>query len=58
MKFYKLSPTERRKVLQEKGVDLSPITSQQLKNLNNLSENVVGSISLPLGLVENLLVNG
>lgn len=58
MKFYKLSPNERRQFLKEKGVSLNSIDLEELTRLNNLSENVVGRIALPLGIVENLLING
>ncbi|QNQ80760.1 hydroxymethylglutaryl-CoA reductase, degradative [Lactobacillus sp. PV034] len=58
MKFYKLSPEKRRALLKQQGIDLSPISPAQLTAMDNLSENVVGSICLPLGIVEKLLVNG
>lgn len=58
MKFYKLSPAERRDILKQKGIDLSAINPEELASMDNLSENVIGDISLPLGIVEKLLVNG
>ena len=58
MKFYKLSPAERRDLLMQKGINMSAINPEHLAAMDRLSENVVGSISLPLGIVENLLVNG
>lgn len=58
MKFYQLTPSERRKILLEKGrlKKLEP-EIPNLAELNHLSENVIGSLSLPVGIVENLVVN-
>ena len=58
MKFYKLTPQQRREVLAEENINLADINEKELAKLNNLSENVVGQVSLPLGVVENLIVNG
>ncbi|WP_334098003.1 hydroxymethylglutaryl-CoA reductase, degradative [Lactobacillus acetotolerans] len=57
MKFYELTPEKRRQILKDRGIQLDKINEQTLKNLNSLSENVVGQVRLPLGLVEDLLVN-
>jgi len=58
MKFYELTPEKRRQILKDQGIQLNKINEQTLKGLNSLSENVVGQVRLPLGLVEDLLVNG
>lgn len=57
MKFYKLTPQQRRKILAKEKINLAEIDDSTLDRLNNLSENVVGQIRLPLGVVENLIVN-
>lgn len=57
MKFYQLSPQKRREKLAEAGIKLDDIDPQLLKRLDRLSENVVGQLRLPLGLVQNLQVN-
>lgn len=57
MKFYELSPEKRRKQLQEQGIKLNQIDSATLQELDQISENVVGQLRLPLGIVQNLLVN-
>lgn len=57
MKFYQLSPQERRAILQDQGLKLADIDDKSLIELNQLSENVIGEIRLPLGVVQNLLVN-
>ncbi|CCI85963.1 hydroxymethylglutaryl-CoA reductase [Lactobacillus pasteurii DSM 23907 = CRBIP 24.76] len=58
MKFYKLSPQKRREILADRGIELGSIDPKVLKNLNQLSENVVGQLRLPLGMIESLVVNG
>lgn len=58
MKFYKLTPQQRREILGKEKIDLAEIDDDILNRLNNLSENVIGQVRLPLGVVENLLVNG
>ena len=58
MKFYQLSPEERRNLLAEEGIRLDEIDQSVLKQLDKLSENVVGQMRLPLGIVQNLVVNG
>lgn len=58
MKFYQLKPEERRKILAEEGIKLEQVDSELLTRLNQLSENVIGSLTLPLGVVQNLIVNG
>jgi len=62
--FYKLSPTERMKVVQK----MTGITDEEAKTLGNtgglptevadrMIENVVGGITLPLGIAVNFLIN-
>ena len=58
MKFYELAPKKRRKMLQKQGIKLDEIDPQVLRDLDLLSENVIGQLRLPVGLVQNLLVNG
>lgn len=58
MKFYQLSPEERRALLIEEGIQLDEIDEAVLDRLDKLSENVIGQLRLPIGLVQNLLVNG
>lgn len=58
MRFYQLQPEERRRVLRAEGIKLEDIDDQVLKRLDELSENVIGQLRLPLGVVQNLLVNG
>ena len=58
MKFYKLAPEKRREMLQKQGIKLDEIDPQVLHDLDLLSENVIGQLRLPVGLVQNLLVNG
>ena len=58
MRFYQLQPEERRRILRAEGVQLEDIDDQVLKRLDELSENVIGQLRLPLGVVQNLLVNG
>lgn len=58
MKFYQLKPEARRKLLQDEGIALEQIDDAVLKRLDELSENVIGQLRLPLGIVQNLEVNG
>lgn len=58
MKFYQLTPEKRRAILQNEGIKLEEIDDEVLERLDKLSENVVGQLRLPLGLVQNLPVNG
>lgn len=58
MKFYELSPQQRREKLKEEGYELTDISEGQLNALNQFSENVIGGLTLPLGLVRGLVVNG
>ena len=62
--FYKLSPTERMRVVQK----MTGITDEEAKTLGNtgglptevadrMIENVVGGITLPLGIAVNFLIN-
>ena len=58
MKFYQLRPEERRKKLIEEGISLDSIDDEVLIRLDKLSENVIGQLRLPVGIVQNLVVNG
>ncbi|MDF7638529.1 hydroxymethylglutaryl-CoA reductase, degradative [Lactobacillus sp. ESL0791] len=57
MKFYQMSAKDRRQLLRSQGIKLTKVNENELKKLEQLSENVVGQISLPLGLVGKLVVN-
>ena len=57
-KFYQWLPEERRAFLTEKGIKLSEIDSETLERLDQLSENVIGQVRLPLGVLPKLIVNG
>ena len=57
MKFYQLSAKDRRKILNDEGIELEKIDDEVLEKLNNLSENVIGELRLPLGVVQSLNVN-
>ena len=57
-KFYQRLPEERRAFLTEKGIKLSEIDSETLERLDKLSENVIGQVRLPLGVLPKLIVNG
>lgn len=57
-KFYQWLPKERRAFLTEKGIKLSEIDSETLERLDKLSENVIGQVRLPLGVLPKLIVNG
>src|SRR5207249_12289854 len=63
--FYKLSPAERMKVVQK----LTGITDEEAMTLGNtgglppevadrMIENVVGGLTIPLGVAVNFLING
>lgn len=58
MKFYELSPAKRRALLKKQGIQLDDIAPSVLRELDHLSENVIGQLRLPVGLVQNVLVNG
>lgn len=58
MKFYQLKPEQRRKCLRQKGIKLDSVSQPVLEKLNQLSENVVGQLRLPLSVVPNFVVNG
>ena len=58
MKFYELAPEKRRELLQKQGIKLDQVDSQVLHDLDLLSENVIGQLRLPVGLVQDLIVNG
>src|SRR5437870_5313291 len=63
--FYKLSPAERMRVVQK----LTGIADEEAKTLGNtgglppevadrMIENVVGGLTIPLGIATNFLING
>src|SRR5207253_1047267 len=63
--FYKLSPAERMRVVQK----LTGIADEEAKTLGNtgglppevadrMRENVVGGLTIPLGIATNFLING
>lgn len=56
-KFYQLPPEERRHFFEQEGIELSEIDSKTLNRLNRLSENVIGQVRLPLGIIPDLVVN-
>lgn len=61
--FYKLSVEERRKILKEKGLlneeDFKTLSSPlTLEKADSLVENVIGILSLPLGVATNFKING
>ena len=65
VKFYNLSPAERRKWLMENyniPVDLLSILSGEkgldAQQADHMIENVIGVFSLPLGVARNFVVNG
>lgn len=58
MKFYHLTPQKRREILKSEGISLEDIDVQVLERLDKLSENVIGQLRLPLGMVQHLLING
>lgn len=58
MKFYELTPEKRREYLINQGIELDDIDETTLHELDNLSENVIGQLRFPVGVVQNLLVNG
>lgn len=57
MKFYELSAMQRRQYYLKKGINFVDIDATELDRLDQLSENVVSKITLPLGLVQKLIVN-
>lgn len=57
MKFYELSAMQRRQYYLKKGINFVDIDATELDRLDQLSENVVSKITLPLGLVQELIVN-
>jgi len=63
--FYKLSPTERLKFVQEfaglgdEEVELLRKTGAlELEQANRMIENVIGTTELPIGIATNFLING
>ena len=56
-KFYQWLPEDRRNFFEQEGIELSEIDSKTLERLNRLSENVIGQVRLPLGVIPNLVVN-
>ena len=57
MKFYQLSPEQRRKKLLAAGIKLDAIDDAVLSRRDKLSENVIGQLRLPVGLVQKAIVN-
>ncbi|WP_413211658.1 hydroxymethylglutaryl-CoA reductase [Lactobacillus iners] len=57
MKFYELSAIQRRQYYLNKGINFVDIDATELDRLDQLSENVVSKITLPLGVVQELIVN-
>lgn len=57
MKFYELSSMQRRQYYLDKGINFVDIDATELDRLDQLSENVVSKITLPLGVVQELIVN-
>lgn len=56
-KFYQWLPEERREFLKNEGIELSEVDSGALDRLDKLSENVIGQVRLPLGILPRLIVN-
>ncbi len=56
-KFYQWLPEDRRNFFEQEGIELNEIDSKTLERLNRLSENVIGQVRLPLGVIPNLIVN-
>jgi len=63
--FYKLSPEERLKLVQEfaglsdeEAEILRKTGTLELEQANRMIENVIGTIELPLGVAVNFLING
>ncbi|HIE32414.1 MAG TPA: hydroxymethylglutaryl-CoA reductase, degradative [Methanosarcinales archaeon] len=61
--FYKLTPEERQKTVREfadlTDEDISVINSgMELPQANRMIENVIGMISLPIGIATNFLIDG
>lgn len=57
MKFYELSSMQRRQYYLNKEINFVDIDATELDRLDQLSENVVSKITLPLGVVQELIVN-
>lgn len=57
MKFYELSAMQRRQYYLNKGINFVDIDATELDRLDQLSENVISKITLPLGVVQELIVN-
>lgn len=57
MKFYELSAMQRRQYYLNKRINFVDIDATELDRLDQLSENVVSKITLPLGVVQELIVN-
>ncbi|GFZ26239.1 hydroxymethylglutaryl-CoA reductase, degradative [Lactobacillus corticis] len=58
MKFYRLSIDERRKLLAAQGYHLASVDQQLLEQVDKLSENVISRLTLPVGVITKLRVNG
>lgn len=58
MKFYQLPISERRKMLLQNGIKLNHVDDDLLSELDLLSENVIGKLTLPLSVLQTAIVNG
>ncbi|MDN6028250.1 MAG: hydroxymethylglutaryl-CoA reductase [Lactobacillus sp.] len=58
MKFYQLTAEQRRAKLAADGVQLLPVDPKTLAGLEQLSENVIGGLTLPLGLIPRFIIQG
>ena len=58
MKFYQLSASERRESLLQEGIKLNKVDCDLLAELDTLSENVIGKLTLPLSILQVAVVNG
>lgn len=58
MKFYELKAKQRREILKNEGYDLVKVDKKLLKKVDSLSENVIGTLTLPLSIVPKIIVNG
>lgn len=63
--FYNLTPQERMKIVREfanldenDARSISSMSGLQLEVANRMIENVIGAMSLPLGIATNFLING
>ena len=61
-RFYTKTPQERRQILEANGAEnldiLAGFPNEEIDTLDRMSENVIGSWRLPLGVIPQLTVNG